>query len=77
MTNNTHPFNRIARTAAQMEEIVIMIRLCLYNHGLPCGAKAICQQLDDDGEIPIPSMSTINTVLRQKSLTYGRTGHYD
>jgi hypothetical protein len=77
MTNNTNHYNLIPRTAKEMEEIVIMIRLHLYNRGLPCGAKAIRQQLQDDGEAPIPSVSTINRILRQNSLTHGRTGHYD
>ena len=76
MTNNTNPFNIIPRTAAEMEQIVIMIRLCLYNHGLPCGAKAIRRQLENDGETPLPSLSTINRILRRNALTHGRTGHY-
>lgn len=77
MTNNTNPYNLIPRTAKEMEQIVIMVRLHLYNRGLPCGAKAIRQQLQDDGEAPIPSLSKINRILRQNSLTHGRTGHYD
>ena len=77
MTNNNHPFNRIPRTAAEMEEIVIMIRLQLYNRGLPCGAKAIRQQLEDACETPLPSLSTVNRMLRRNALTHGRTGHYD
>ena len=77
MTNNNSSYNFIPRTAKEIEEIVIMIRLHLYNRGLPCGAKAIRQQLQDDGEAPIPSLSKINTILRQNSLTHGRTGHYD
>jgi len=78
MANNTNPYNIIPRTAKEMEEIVIMIRLHLYNRGLPCGAKAIRQQLeDDDEETPLPSLSMINRILRRNSLTHGRTGHYD
>jgi hypothetical protein len=60
-----------------MEEIVIMIRLYLHHRGLPCGAKAIRQQLEDEGETEIPSLSTINRILHRNSLTHGRTGHYD
>ena len=77
MTNNTNPYNIIPRTAKEMEEIVIMIRLHLYNEGLSCGAKAIRQQLEDACETPIPSLSTINRILHRNSLTHGRTGHYD
>ena len=77
MTHNTNPYNIIPRTAAEMEEIVIMIRLHLYNEALQCGAKAIRQQLDDACQTPLPSLSTINTILRRNALTHGRTGHYD
>ena len=77
MTNNTNPYNIIPRTAAEMEEIVIMIRVHLYNRGLLCRAKALRQQLEDACETPLPSLSTINRILRQNSLTHGRTGHYD
>jgi hypothetical protein len=77
MTNNTNPYNISPRNAKEMEEIVIMIRLHLYNRGLPCAAKAIRQQLEDDGETSIPSLSTINRILRRNSFTHGRTGHYD
>jgi hypothetical protein len=77
MTNNTNPYNIIPRTAAEMEEIVIMIRLHLYNRDLPCEAKAIRQQPEDACETPLPSSSTINRILRRNALTHGRTGHYD
>jgi len=77
MTNNTNPYNIIPRTAEEMEEIVIMIRLHLYNRDLPCGAKAIRQQLEDARETPLPSLSTINRILRRNALTHGRTGHYE
>jgi hypothetical protein len=77
MTNNTNPYTIIPRTGAERQEIVITIRLHLYNRCRPCGAKVICQQLEDDGETPPPSLSTINGILRQNSLTQGRTGHYD
>jgi hypothetical protein len=77
MTNNTNPYNLFPRTAKQMEEIVIMIRLHLYNRGFPCGAKAIRQQMEEAFETPLPSLSTINRILSRNALTHGRTGHYD
>jgi len=77
MTNNTNPYNIIPRSAPEIEEIVIMIRLYLYNRDLPCGAKAIRQLMDDEGETSLPSLSTINRILRRNSLTHRRTGHYD
>lgn len=77
MTDNTNPFNIIQRTPEEMEQIVIMIRLDLYNQDLPCGAKAIRKQLEDDCERPLPSLSTINRILHRNSLTHRRTGHYN
>jgi hypothetical protein len=77
MTNNINPYNIIPPTAAEMEQIVIMIRLHLYNRGLPCGAKAIRQQMEEACETPLPSLSTINRILSRNALTHGRTGHYD
>ena len=77
MTNNTNPYNIVPRTTEEMEEIVTMIRLHLYNRALPCGAKAIRQQLEDACETPLPSLSTINRILRRNALTHGRTEHYD
>ena len=74
---NTNPYNIIPRTAAEMEKIVIMIRVHFYNEGLPCGAKPISQQLEDDCETPLPSLSTINIILRRNAFTHGRTQHYD
>lgn len=63
-------------TAAEIEEIVRMVRLNLYNRGLLCGAQAIRRKLDKQGVRPLPSLSTINRILSRHGLTHGRTGHY-
>lgn len=64
-------------TRAEIEEIVKMVRLSLYNQAMFCGAQAIRQQLDKEGVRPLPSLRTINRILRRHGLTYGRTGHYE
>jgi hypothetical protein len=63
-------------TRAEIEEIVIMERLHLYNWGFPCGAKAIHKRLQQEGIRPLPSISTINRILSRNCLTHGRTGYY-
>ena len=60
-----------------IHEIVIMLRLNLYNHGLACGAEAIQTQLEKFAVKPMPSLSTINRILKKHGLTHGRTGHYE
>jgi len=67
------------RSAAEIEEIVILVRLDLYNRGLPYGAHAIRRHLETmgDGDVsPLPSLSTIGRILRRNGLTYRRTGFY-
>jgi putative transposase len=59
-----------------IEQIVVMERLHLYNRGVPCGAKAIHNLLDQEGVRPLPSVSTIKRILSRNCLTYGRTGFY-
>lgn len=63
-------------TRAEIEEIVIMERLHLYNWGFLCGAKAIQQRLQQKGIGPLPSISTINRILARNYLTHRRTGYY-
>lgn len=76
MTDNQNPFADIQRSAAEIEEIVIMVRLHLYNRGVAYGAQAIRRQLDDNIVRPLPSLSTINRILHRNGLTHRRTGHY-
>jgi hypothetical protein len=61
---------------AEIEEIVIMERLHLYNRDFPCGAKAIHIRLQQKGIRPLPSISTINRILSRNYLTHRRTGYY-
>jgi len=63
-------------TPAEIEQMVVVERLRLYNHGLPCGAKAIWCRLDKQGIGPLPSVSTIGRILSRNYLTHRRTGYY-
>jgi len=69
VTNNRTPF--------EIEEIVKMIRLNLYNRGLFCGAQAILWEMEDLGVEPLPSSRTISRILARNSLTHRRTGRYE
>jgi putative transposase len=61
-------------TKIEIEEIVKMIRLGLYNRGLNCGAKAIKNKMEENDIEPVPSESTIGRILSRHRLTHGRTG---
>lgn len=65
------------RTPSEIEEIVKMIRLNLYNQDLFCGAQAILWEMEDLGVDPLPSLRTINRILARKGLTHKRTGRYE
>jgi len=65
------------RTPSEIEEIVKIIRLNLYNQGLFCGAQAIRWELEDLDTQPVPSIRTINRILSRNGLTHRRTGKYE
>jgi len=66
------------RPPEEVEQIVVMVRLELYNQGLPCGPKALHKRLDVHENLkPLPSEQTIARMLVHNGLTYGRTGWYD
>lgn len=65
------------RTAAEIEEIVKMVRLKLYNQDLFCGAQAILWEMEDLEAKPLPSVRTINRILAKNELTHRRTGKYE
>jgi hypothetical protein len=65
-------------TKSEIEEIVVMTRLHLYNRELPCGAKQIRNYMASEYAInPLPSKRTITQVLSQQGLTNRRTGLYE
>jgi putative transposase len=70
------PLSSPYRTSAEIERIVEMVRLSLYNKGLFCGNQAIQWEMIDMQVQPIPSLSTIGRILRRHELTHRRTGRY-
>lgn len=65
---------RFSRT--QIKEIVIMIRLHLYNSGSSYGPRAILNLMAREEVFPLPSISTIKRILSRNCLTHRRTGYY-
>jgi hypothetical protein len=66
------------RSPDDIEQIVVLERLHLYNHGRPCGAAALRRHLREHGSVqPLPSVRQIGQVLTRYGLTYGRTGWYE
>ena len=66
------------RSPEEVEQIVVLERLHLYNRGLPCGAAALRRHLGDQGGVsPLPSVHRIGRILTRYGLTYGRTGWYE
>lgn len=76
-SQSTRPNNVTNRTPVEIEEIVKMVRLNLYNQDLFCGAQAILWELEDLGVKPLPSERTINRILSRNELTHRRTGKYE
>lgn len=70
------PLSSPNRTPAEIENIVEMVRLNLYNKGIFCGNQAIQWEMQDMEVQPIPSLSTIGRILRRRELTHRRTGRY-
>ena len=66
----------ISRSKTELEEIVTMIRLNLYNHDLPCGPKEIQKKMNEFDVEPLPSERTISRILSRRRLTHKRTGLY-
>lgn len=76
LSRSRSPHSSRHRTPVEIEEIVKLIRLNLYNQGLFCGAQAILWEMEDLGVKPLPSIRTINRVLNRNELTHRRTGKY-
>jgi putative transposase len=65
------------RTPDEIEDIVAMVRLSLYNKEVFYGAQAIRWELEDLEVKPLPSIRTINRILNRRDLTHRRTGRYE
>jgi len=70
------PLSSPSRTPAEIERIVELVRLNLYNHDRFCGNQAIRWELIDMGVQPLPSLTTISRILKRRELTNRRTGRY-
>lgn len=70
------PLSSPYRTPAEIEKIVEMVRLSLYNKGDFCGNQVIQWKLIDMEVQPVPSLSTIGRILQRRQLTHRRTGRY-
>lgn len=68
---------QISRTKEEIEEVVIFVRLELYNEGLSCGPASIRKKMEEYGEVKIPSERTISRIMARQGLTYQRTGWYE
>ena len=75
--SSRRPHSTPHRTPAEIEQIVKMVRLNLYNQDLFCGAQAILWELEDLDVQPLPSPRTINRILSRNELTHRRTGRYE
>lgn len=75
--SSRRPHSTPHRTPAEIEQIVKMVRLNLYNKDLFCGAQAILWELEDLDVQPLPSPRTINRILSRNDLTHRRTGRYE
>jgi len=70
------PMATASFSTLEIHQIVQLVRLSLYNQGLPCGPKAIQKELVMVSVEPLPSLTTIKRILARHCLTHGRTGHY-
>jgi putative transposase len=71
------PQQILSRTPYELEQIVKMTRLDLYNKGHFCGAQAIHWEIESLDVRPLPSLRTINRILNKYELTHRRTGRYE
>lgn len=74
---STRPLTVPNRTSDEIEEIVKLVRLSLYNRDLFYGAQAIQWEMEDLEVNPVPSLRTINRILSRNELTHRRTGKYE
>jgi len=65
------------RTSKEIEAIVKLVRLSLYNKGEFCGAQAVLWEMEDMDVTPLPSPRTVNRILARNELTNRRTGRYE
>ncbi|MBU1164756.1 hypothetical protein KKA15_04305 [Patescibacteria group bacterium] len=75
-TSNKKEPDVLSYSTDQIIKLIVITRLSLYNQNLPCGTKAIREQLKNIDIQPLPALSRISYVLRKYGLTFRRTGYY-
>jgi len=63
-------------TRKELESVVVLERLDLYNQLLPCGASALKQRLQNLGVKNTPSESAIGRILKKQELMNGYTKNH-
>ena len=59
----------LPRPPEEVEQIVVMARLELWNRAVPCGAPALRRRLDEFYHLkPLPSVRTIGRILVRNGL---------
>jgi len=76
-SQSRRPRSSPTHTPPDIEEIVKLVRLNLYNRDLFCGAQAIRWEMEDLNVHPLPSLRTIERILSRHGLTHRRTGRYE
>ncbi len=57
------------RPPEEVEQLVVLARLELWNHCQPCGASALRRRLDEFYHLqPLPSVRTIGRILARNEL---------
>jgi hypothetical protein len=65
-----------AMTREELEAVVKLEWLDLYNHSKHCGAKALRQHLLSLGIVNLSSESTIGRILAKQGLTHGADSYH-
>jgi hypothetical protein len=68
MAEEEHRYS-VPRPPEEIEQIVVMARLELWNRCQPCGAAALHRRLDEFYHLrPLPSVRTIGRILARNEL---------
>ena len=68
MAEEEHRYS-VPRPPEEIEQIVVMARLELWNRRVPCGAPALRKRLDEFYHLrPLPSVRTIGRILARNDL---------
>ncbi|MCJ7803363.1 MAG: IS481 family transposase [Desulfobacterales bacterium] len=76
-SRSQRPLITPTRTPLEIEEIIKLVRLNLYNRDLFCGAQAIRWEMEELNVQPLPSIRTIDRILSRQGLTHRRIGRYE